>query len=1038
MPWERFKRFISYYLDCIKEDEGHGSRFFLNDEGKKFITLPIDTEWGLSGGETLLVDLTGDNSRFAAELRQRRATSSLFYGYPLYIDWIERSRNGWTGGFGIPVFLQAVENDLVGTELEIWLENQWPVINLQYLKKLSRTPEEKRNLLKDIGLLETVDEPPENALANLVRNHNRWSLGIDMVETLNPEEIIGVPPVSQLNKGGIYNRAVLVIGERSPYTRGLEYELPLLRDKADNEGLNNSALRLFFSDDTIAMTNKQTDANKQPIIEVVPLNDEQRDAVRSAFENDLTVVTGPPGTGKSQVVISVIANAHLRGERVLFTSRNNKAVDVVESRLNALSQIPLVIRVGRRSGERNLRKELVEFVSRVLSISVSDEDRYVLNETRKKVEELIKNRDKLWYDLEIVRKKRNTVDELDRLVEDGLDNLPEEVADVIMNSEIYPSISDPTPILQLIDEQLSADKGLLQSIYLWFRRKKDLRKISSYLDSISNHFDIFGKSPEEVSYHELNKLNEYFNEVKRRYEFLKIFMKYKDYYKGLISADTTAQFAKLLASIEEKLWDFCNQFIAAYGKMLPERLDPETRRALGEFRATMERLAGDQVGGRTYARLMRQLERIFQRVSRVLPAWCVTNLSANGSLPLGSCLFDLLVIDEASQCDIPSALPLLYRAKRVMIIGDPNQLRHITSLSELRDQQLQSKYGLTDTSDQPFTFNINSLYDLAATCAGEAKVISLREHFRSHTDIIEFSNHNWYNGTLKMCTDYRRLKSDSGYSLGIRWTDVKGAVRRPSSGGAINEKEAKEVVKELKSLIIDRGFRGTVGIVTPFRAQTNRIRDLVNETINLSYLLTSDLIVDTAHGFQGDERDVILFSPCIGEKMPRGAKYFLASTGNLFNVAITRARSVLHVIGNKSACNNCGVKHIEEFVSYVNRIESEPTLTFGSEEDIGYWERPFYEALLKAGIKPMPQYREHQYKLDFAIKEGDFWLDIEIDGELYHKEWDGSRCRRDVIRDLRLTALGWRVKRFWVYQVRDDMDACVQEVVSLIVNRSHM
>ncbi len=59
-------------------------------------------------------------------------------------------------------------------------------------------------------------------------------------------------------------------------------------------------------------------------------------------------------------------------------------------------------------------------------------------------------------------------------------------------------------------------------------------------------------------------------------------------------------------------------------------------------------------------------------------------------------------------------------------------------------------------------------------------------------------------------------------------------------------------------------------------------------------------------------------------------------------------------------------------------------------------------------------------------------LDIEIDGKYYHKEWDGSRCREDFIRDLRLQALGWHVKRFWVYQIRDQQGKCVQEVLDLI------
>lgn len=55
-------------------------------------------------------------------------------------------------------------------------------------------------------------------------------------------------------------------------------------------------------------------------------------------------------------------------------------------------------------------------------------------------------------------------------------------------------------------------------------------------------------------------------------------------------------------------------------------------------------------------------------------------------------------------------------------------------------------------------------------------------------------------------------------------------------------------------------------------------------------------------------------------------------------------------------------------------------------------------------------------------------LDIEIDGERYHRNWTGELCRRDQIRNQRLFELGWDVKRFWVYEVRDDIDSCVKKI----------
>jgi hypothetical protein len=61
--------------------------------------------------------------------------------------------------------------------------------------------------------------------------------------------------------------------------------------------------------------------------------------------------------------------------------------------------------------------------------------------------------------------------------------------------------------------------------------------------------------------------------------------------------------------------------------------------------------------------------------------------------PLAPEMFDLVIIDEASQCDIPSAIPLLYRSKKAVIIGDPNQLRHVATLATSLDKQIGEVRG---------------------------------------------------------------------------------------------------------------------------------------------------------------------------------------------------------------------------------------------------------------------------------------------------------------------------------------------------------
>jgi very-short-patch-repair endonuclease len=139
---------------------------------------------------------------------------------------------------------------------------------------------------------------------------------------------------------------------------------------------------------------------------------------------------------------------------------------------------------------------------------------------------------------------------------------------------------------------------------------------------------------------------------------------------------------------------------------------------------------------------------------------------------------------------------------------------------------------------------------------------------------------------------------------------------------------------------------------------------------------------------------------------------------------------------------NCKVDYLARFAAYTDQIGSQrqqaDMATFddlGPEyppvshpERVSEWEHLFYRALYRSQVRPVPQYPVEKYVLDFAVMAGERRLNIEIDGERYHRNWDGELCRRDQIRNQRLMELGWDVMRFWVYQVRDDLGQCIERV----------
>ncbi len=203
---------------------------------------------------------------------------------------------------------------------------------------------------------------------------------------------------------------------------------------------------------------------------------------------------------------------------------------------------------------------------------------------------------------------------------------------------------------------------------------------------------------------------------------------------------------------------------------------------------------------------------------------------------------------------------------------------------------------------------------------------------------------------------------------------------------------------------------------------------------------SADFLSDTVHKFQGDEKDLIIFSPVISNGVQDQTLGFLRRNGNLFNVAISRARAMLLVVGDQAVASNCGVQYLEAFARYVDNLqqknpdhheEHEFGAKYPSTVDrsmVSDWEILFYEELYKAGMRTIPQYPIEQYVLDLALISGDRRLNIEIDGERYHRNWTGELCRRDQIRNQRMYELGWDVMRFWVYEIRDDLDICVARV----------
>lgn len=403
-----------------------------------------------------------------------------------------------------------------------------------------------------------------------------------------------------------------------------------------------------------------------------------------------------------------------------------------------------------------------------------------------------------------------------------------------------------------------------------------LHKVHSLRDSISNHRIMIENLTKEI-----------YKREKEEFEWASFFYKYKEGFfqnfkkKWIEYKHRNAQKIWAIKTeidhLEEKRIRLQRRYIKAKYSNNLQRSLVNNRKDVSEFAKTLDAKSGaeiDEYFSKTD----------FKNVLNAIPAWIINTGDAHHILPLQSEIFDTLIIDEATQCDIASCLPLIYRAKNVVIIGDPKQLRHISFLSRSMEKKLIEKYGLGNMKHRD-----QSILDLfLEKISSQAQITFLNEHFRSLPDIISFSNQKFYNESLLIMTS----SPITHIHKNIFINQVNGSRNKKSE----NVKEAEAIVQKIKEIVVhekdvENDLSSSIGILSPFRAQVTLLKSLVKKSFDLHVLKKHQILIGTPYHFQGEEKDVMLLSFVIDPESPHGSSHYL-NKPDVFNVSITRARSL--------------------------------------------------------------------------------------------------------------------------------------------------
>ncbi|VBB07197.1 Hypothetical protein LUCI_2441 [Lucifera butyrica] len=391
-----------------------------------------------------------------------------------------------------------------------------------------------------------------------------------------------------------------------------------------------------------------------------------------------------------------------------------------------------------------------------------------------------------------------------------------------------------------------------------------------------------------------------------------------------------------------------------------------------------------------------------------VPVWIMPLNRVIENLQLSNDRFDVVIVDESSQCDL-FALTALFRAERAVIVGDDRQIspegvgRDQTEVYKLIDRHL-----IQVPQRERFTLQ-DSLYD---TCLRvfPGQQIMLKEHFRCVPEIIQFSNDQFYGGAIEPL----KVPTTDRLTPPIVTVRVEDGYREEGTS-AVNKPEALALVDNIVELCANKDYSNkTMGVISlQGKDQAYEIEQCLREKLGESEMMERRLICGDAYSFQGDERDVMFLSMVAAPNVQNGV-LSKRSDEQRFNVAASRAKEQLwlfHSLDLNQLNPGCMRYRLLQYCLDPKRTQcamedaEEAFKRYGSSQ----FHREVHKMIVARGYRAIPEFKvgTHPYRIDTVIEGMNARIAVECDGDTWHgmDQWEA-----DLERQMILERVGWK---FW-------------------------
>lgn len=769
----------------------------------------------------------------------------------------------------------------------------------------------------------------------------------------------------------------------------------------------------------------------------IPLSNMQKKALKNALLSEISYIQGPPGTGKSHTISALALISICLNKRILVVSQKPPAVKVVREKveefLNVFPGITSVIYF-----DKDFKKKLRESTKLILDIT---DNKYKLE---KEVQELKRE----------VEKINNKLDEINNEIHETKEELKKNLDIQFEYSKVNEELVKFIEYFSSIYHNLSKDQNcsigisgdLIQRIGDKLQKIKETEK--NFQDnrvSIIYKFNTLRCASKKLIGVEYDYLLKVFKERNISHyldDLIKLNEKYKDL--KIIRRkirDNNDQLNKKLDSLLKEREKLQNQFVKLSYKhkvysllLLPDKYENLEKfvKMLGHKKAPVIKSYMGKIN--------------WDSLLSVFPVWISEIRNIGEILPMKPNMFDIVIVDEASQVNLAEIFPIFYRGKNICIVGDHKQLSLISTglsfqLSTKLDALIWEKYKpgnmhYRDGITRNLTVTRASILDFVRSEYNNFNIreVMLDEHFRSLPALAKFTNEKFYEDKLKIMTETPdKVFVKTFYPIRV--------VNGKRDNDKIIQEEINAVVDLLNFLI--KGERKeylsnvalncflncsySIGVISPIRNHIEAIKERIDFEFNADLIDKYSLIAGTPEELQGHERDIMIISLCLDEDCFKSSNHY--QNKNRLNVATSRAKYFTFIV--YSAIPN----NFNLILSYVKHFNFEPDVAkpviieevenplgwkFNPQNYESEFERIVFHYLNKyiesrSSVSELKIYNQvktcGQKRLDFVVYNliNKKFAALEVDGQFHFsdtgKEYSAEHLERIEI----LRRAGWKI-----------------------------